>query len=881
MKDILLKGTDEVKRIYAEYYLAYCALNLENADGPELITAFATQYPSHAKATKAYFNLGLNAFERENYEASSNYLRKANLSLLNSSEISEAYFKIAYSDLELGSITQAINYFDLAKREGSPYYYDAYYYSGYIAFEKENYDKALVDLRQAAESEKYQYKVPVMITGAYFKQERYDEVLAYANNFKDYEAELKRTENIYQIYQMAVEAGYQTKKWQDAVDFYALYRNTSRQLITETTLFRFGYSHFKLGNTEPAIESFKRVALKQDSLAQYASYYLGQLYVEQDNLLFASSAFDQAAKLNYNANIKEEASFNYAKVSYQSKKYTLAILGLDRFIKNYPTSSYIPEATNLLSEAFLNTNDFARAITFIERLETKSPRIQEAYQKVTFYKATEFFNVSQYDKAVQLLDKSLTYTPDKNLQTAALFWKGEAHATMIRYPEAIIAYQKVFETRNTNSEYYLKANYGLGYAYYNIRNYSNARIYLKRYVDALENQENRLNYDDAILRLADCYYVDKEYATAISYYNRAIENNNPNIDYAYFQKGVVRDFQNRSADAIEALEVVIDQYFNSIYFDDAIYKKAQIQLQSREYGASIVGFTRIIEQLPQSLFIPYAYESRALAHFNLNELDQAEQDYKKILDSYITSNAANSALLGLQNTFKLNNKDLEFESYLTRYKEAHPENQTLENIELESARNLYFSQNYEAAIGAFEAYEKNYPESPLRHQAKFYTAESYYRLKNTERALSIYLELDRKSEVNNIDVVYQRIGELQLESGNFQEAANYYIKLEDIARSKRQENDAWLGLLESYYKLSDYDNMRICARNIIDKSNLSVDANNRAQLYLAKAAYAEGDYDLAIDELLTTVNISSDVYGAEAQYLLGLVFIGRNSIGNH
>ena len=29
----LLKGTDEVKRIYAEYYLAYCALNLENADG--------------------------------------------------------------------------------------------------------------------------------------------------------------------------------------------------------------------------------------------------------------------------------------------------------------------------------------------------------------------------------------------------------------------------------------------------------------------------------------------------------------------------------------------------------------------------------------------------------------------------------------------------------------------------------------------------------------------------------------------------------------------------------------------------------------------------------------------------------------------------------
>lgn len=66
--------------------------------------------------------------------------------------------------------------------------------------------------------------------------------------------------------------------------------------------------------------------------------------------------------------------------------------------------------------------------------------------------------------------------------------------------------------------------------------------------------------------------------------------------------------------------------------------------------------------------------------------------------------------------------------------------------------------------------------------------------------------------------------------------------------------------------------MRVYARNIIDKANISADANNRAQLYLAKAAYAEGNLDLAIDELLTAVNTSTDEYGAEAQYLLGKIF---------
>lgn len=865
-------GEDKVKKIDAEYYLAFCALSLENEDGAELIADFVKNHPSHPKAAKAYYNLGVNAFERADYRAASDYLKKADIALLSEDEISEAYFKIAYSDFELGMIEQASEYFDLAKRQGSPFIADAYYYSGYIAYQQGDYDKALVDFRRAENDTDYKDKVPVMIAGAYFKQDRFGEVLSYAAGFKNTEEHLNKTESVYQIYLMAAEAGFFTERYAEATEYFKLFRSTSSENITEATLFRYGYSEFKLGNSEPAIESFKRVALKQDTMSQYASYYLGQLYVEEDNMLFASSAFDQASKLPFNKTIQEEASFLYAKVNIQAKKFTLAILALDRFIKNFPRSSYVPEANNLLSEAFLNTNDFQRAITFIERLEEKSVRIQQAYQKVTFYKGTEFYNSAQYDKAVQLFDKSLQYPSDKDLQTAALFWKAESLATMVSYPKAIETYQKVFQTRNTNSEYYLKANYGLGYAYYNTREYAQARVYLKRYIDALENAENKLNYNDAILRLADCYYVDKEYATAIAYYDRAIETNNPNIDYAYFQKGVVRDFQERSDDAIAALDVVINDYSGSIYYDDAIYKKAQIQLEAREYRASIFGFTRIIERLPQSLFVPYAYESRALAYFNLNELEEAEKDYKYIIDQYVTSKVANSALLGLQNTLRLNDKDIEFDQYLSRYKQANPENEDLVNIELESAKNLYFSQNYEAAIGAFEGYERNYPESPLRDQAKFYRAESQFKLGNRTEALTLYYELDRENRVDNMDVVFQRIGELQLAVGDYQEAANYYAKLEGIARSKRQENDAWLGLLESYFRLSQFDKMRVYARNIIDKSNISADANNRAQLYLAKASYSEGNFDEAIDELLTTVNTSNDEYGAEAQYLLGKIF---------
>ncbi len=868
----LNRGNDEIKKADAEYYVAYCALNLDNPDGTQLISDFVAKRPNHPKAAKAYYNLGINAFESKDWQTANKYLKLANTNVLNDDERSETNFKIAYSAFSLNKKQESIEYFDLAKRQNSPYYADANYYSGFLAYSDENYDKVLVDLKRAEESDKYKFRVPIMITSAYFKQKRYGEVLTYAGNFKDIATESKRMDYLYQIYQLAAEAAYTQERFEEAIEFYELYRQIAGKSITDETLYRMGYSNFVLGNVEKAIEDFKRVALKDDTIAQLSSYYLGQLYVEQENYLFATSAFDKASKLPFNPTIQEESAFNFAKVNFEAKKYSQAIISLDRFIKQFPTSTYIPEANNLLSEAFLNTNDFQRAIVFIERINNKTDRIKEAYQKVTFYKGTEYFNTGKYQTAIQLFDKSLTYRIDKNLETGALFWKAEAQATSRAYAGAINSYQKVFETRNRNSEYYVKANYGIGYAYYNTQDYSRARVYLKRYVDALQNAQNRLNYDDAILRLADCYYVDKEYATAISYYQRAIDNTNPNVDYAYFQKGVVRDFQDKSSEAIQALDVVINRYSRSRYYDDAIYKKAQIQLESNAYRESIIGFTRVIEKLQQSPFIPYAYESRALAYFNLNELDKAEEDYKTIIDNYVTSKVANSALLGLQNTLKLNNKVLEFDQYLAKYRGANPDNQSLETIELEAAKNKYYSQEYSAAIGAFEDYEKNYAQSPLKHQAKFFRAESYYRLEDTDKALELYYELDRESQINDMDVVFQRIGQLQLKTGDFQEAANYFSKLESIARSKRQENDAWIGLLEAYFKLGDYANMRTYADYILTKGNISQDATNRAQLYKAKAAYSEGNFDEAIDQLLTTINSAKNQYGAEAQYLLGQIF---------
>lgn len=869
----LKEGKDEIKRVDAEYYVAFCALNLDNADGAQLIAEFVKKRPDHPKAAKAYFNLGVVSFKNKDYANTVKYLKLVNANLLTAAEKVEANFKIGYASYNLSRFDEAAKYFDLSKRNESPYYADANFYSGYLAYAKADYDKALVDFKRAEATAKYKYKVPVMIVSCYYKQQRYGELTQYASAFKNVQVESRRVDYLFQVYQLAAESYYQQSQWPEAVEYFGLYEQLAAQSATQEMLYRIGYANFMAGNKEAAIDNFKKVALNTDTLSQYASYYLGQLYVGDENFIFAVSAFNKAATLEFNKEIQEEAAFNLAKVNFESGKYSQAIIALDKFMKQYPTSDYVPEANNLISEAFLNTNDYARAITFIEKIPNKSDRIMEAYQKVTFYKGTEFYNAAKYFEAVKLFDKSLQYPQDRNLQTAANFWKGESYATSRAYGMAVQSYQAVFQSRNRSSEYYLKSNYGIAYAYYNDQDYRNARIYFKRYVDALQNATEKQNYNDAILRLADCYYVEKEYATAISYYQRAIDNSNPQTDYAYFQKGVVRDFQDRTDQAIEELDVVINRHSSSRYYDDAVYKKAQIQLENQRYREAIQGFNRIIDRLNQSPFVPYAYEGRAQAYFNLEDYERSIADYKLILDQYIASQqVANSALLGLQDVLKLQGRAIEFGPYLERFQNAHPENDQLESIEFKAAQSYYNDGKYNRAIGAFEDYEKKYPESGKTPEAKFFRAESYFRLNDITRALELYYEVYQERKISRMDQVYERIGELQLQAGDFKEATNFYVKLEESSKNSRQENTAWLGLLEGYFKLAEYNRMRGYAKKIIDRGNVSPTASEKAQLYLGLAAYAEGDFDEAIDEFLTTVNTSTNEYGAQALYTLGQIF---------
>jgi tetratricopeptide (TPR) repeat protein len=862
-------GRQQLQQTEAKYYIALSALHLYNDDAESLTENFIRHHSNHPKAVLAYYELGRFYYNDKKYNKAATYFEKINTAQLTQDQRQEVDFNLAYTYFSNKQFDKALERFNRLKRTDNRYTFASSYYAGYIYFTKNEYDQAIYDLQRAEKNEAYEQIVPSLIANIYYRQGQYDKLISYADEVK----KSKGTRNRDELALLTAEAFYKKGRYDRAAELFEAYGQGRK--LDEPLQYRLGYAQYRSGQPEKAINTFKGVAAGQDSLAQYASYYLGKLYVQEENKPFAQTALKKAAGMSFNSHIAEESNYELAKISYNLGNYQEAAEQLRAFNNQYGTSKYKKEANELLSKSLLNSNDYEQAISYIEKLDNKSPGIREAYQEVTFLKGTEQFNDAKFYQSVQLFKKSLAYPQNKELVVKANYWMGEAYSIGKKWEEAINSYAAVFRNANPSNEFHLASRYGIGYAYYNTQQYDRALTHFKEYLE--RGGKDAKFYNDAVLRLADSYYTNKIYSNAVAQYEKAIRENNPEQDYAHFQLGLVYSITDRNAQAIETWNTLLNKYARSPYTDDALFNKAQLQLEMGQYADALRNFNLLQQQQPTSPFIPFALRSKGIAYFNQQEYEQAARSYKQILNDYASHQTANSALIGLQEVLALQGKTDEFDQYLAIYKQANPSDKALENVEFEAVKTIYFSQQYEKAIQNLKQYIQNYPEGSNIAEANFYLAESYYRLNRIEEALPFYVELAERDKGSLKQRAIQRVAELQYKGKNYEQAIAYYRQLAQTASNKRQQSDAWTGLMEAFFMQNQYDSTRYYANQLTERAGASANVVNRALLYKGKAAFAKKNYPEAANFFEQTVSAAVDENGAEAKYMLGLI---QNKQGN-
>lgn len=857
----------DVRRPEAMYLKSFCALNLYHQDAERQVEAFIREYPVHPRASTAYFDMGSFFYQQKNYAKAQRYFEKTDFRALSSEQATTGRFRYGYSLFAQKKLKDALVPFSAIKAQGGAYGPASSYYAGFIEYAEGDYTNALIDLKRAEENDSYKPVVPFLVASTLYRLNNSDELLAYGKSVLSRESLNNREE----IALLMAEAYYRKGEYSSALEGYRAYAEGKEENADKGVLLRAGHSAYQLKNNTDAIRYLRLAATSPDSTGYYASYYLGAAYLLQQQKPLAFTAFENARRYVKDRRMAEESSFQYAKIAYDLGKPDLSITEFEKFLKAYPASPYVNEVKELLSQAYINANNVNKAIEYIEALPKRSPAVDRAYQKATYLKGTEYFNKDDYANALTFFTKSLQYPIDPVYTAEANFWSGEVHALNRNWSEAAKAYQEVLTVGEAVPlELQMRNRYGLGYAFFNQRVYDRALFNFKEFVN--KSGAANPNYADGVLRLADCHYVTKAYTEAIPVYRRVIQLKSPDSDYGYLQLGVILGIERRYAEATQELDQVLKLFPKSPYAEEALFQRGQLDFEQGKYGVAAAEYGRIIANGQPSRFTPYAYKRRADSYYNLKDYNQTANDYIALIDKFPTHPVTHEVLVPLQEALALAGRSGEFDPYLQKYKQANPGAKGVESVEFEAAKNQYFNQDYQKAINSLGTYLINYPESPRVSEARYYQAESYYRLKDFSKALEIFNSIAGDNSFSLASRVTARQAELEYRAGRYEQAISYFRRMYRLAVNKKDIYNASNGLMESFFFTGQYDSSAFYAQKILEKGNVNAGAENKASLWLGKIAMARGDFDSAKDEFVNTVNGARDEYGAEAKYLLGELF---------
>lgn len=862
LSDYLLNNRQPEQAGQARYYIASSAHRAGDRDAKRLLEQFIAMTPNHRLAGRASFELGVIQFKAGKTAASVPLLQAATPALLSEKEKLTRNFYLGYGYYQQHKNERAVSYLErVMEAPDTVYRNDAAYYLGILAVQQQQFDRAKKYFLVAEEAEKYEAVIAPYLCQMYYQQGKYDELLAFANAKPERMASPA-------VKLLTGEAQFILGNFTPALQRYQEY--TATQSPNRNLLYRMGYAAYAVEANAQAEEWFQQVAGKQDTIGIYAAYYLGILYVKDNQLKFAANAFqDVLASDQAIQPITSEATYQLGKVYLADGRFNEAIQAFNAYQQQGTNANRTTEIQELLSEALLKTANYQRALVVLEKSGLPTAKLRNAYQQVSYLRGTELFNAGQYEPAIEWFKKSIQYGNNDTLPYRARYWLAEAQIATGRPEEALNHYNQVLSGPFIEEK--RKALYGKGYVYFNRQQYVDALNLFRKFTDDPEARQLNV-YEDATLRLADCYYALKNYREAVNIYNSVINRNSPEADYAMYQKGVVLGLMDRRQEAIRVLTKCIEQFPESTYRNDAYFHRGQVQFEAGNNEAAIRYFTEFLEKFSSGQLPGYALIKRAQAHSNLDQNEKALADYRALIDRYPKHEAANSALQGIQQaSASLNRGSDLFEKYLAKYELANPNAENLAGLRYNAARNLYFNQQYEQAIESFQQYQANHPQSPDAREADFYIAESFYQLNDSARALNYYRKVYQSGQTNRKNRVLQRLAELSEGENLRNDAIRFYTQLASEARNQREQNLAWNGLLTNYYARQDFDSAYLYARNLAASNVASSEAGITGNLYRGRIAYERNNRAEAREAFQAVLEVTNAIQAAEAQFMLGRI----------
>ncbi len=873
MFDLYLSRLPEKQNLKAEnatYYAASCAVKMNETDALVRLSRFISHYPESVWLPAVKFSMGVSYFNNRRYSQALKVFNDLLEVNLNAQQRLEYAYKKGYCLLKRNKTDEAMAFFQEVMGTDSPYAAPAAYYYGYTQYELGNYDGALKAFSLIKDDPRFRQTIPIYLMYIYYQQTAYNKVVELGEKYlPSVKYRLKPVMN-----RLIANSLYELNDYAGALPYFMAYEKPARNSIKPDEAYRLGYTYFKNQKYTEAGYDFQQATGAGDQVAQDAWYYLGQCYLKTAQPVAAQNAFVSAYKMNKTNETGVQSLLAYARVSIRQKgdRNRNAIAMVQDFINNDGVSlQWRSEAAALLAQLYVNTHNNLAAISSIERSGVRQKSLQEAYQKLAFTQASDFYNQRNFVRALTYFKKAGRYSSDPEIHLKSLYWEANSYYQLRQYSRATQACKIFLTSRGaTRSDLYVPAYYDLAYSYFKQKNYPQAISWFKRFLN--RRYRNPSMTADAQLRIADSYTLMEKYALAHPWYQKVIASGGRNAGYALYEEAFCYGAQTQFGKKIKVLQQLVQQYPDSPYYTRAVYDIASTYTSTlNNPREGIAYFQRIVKEKPRSSYARMAKVKIGLLYYKNNQYDRAIKELKEVIAAYPASGEARVALSTLESIYKDKGDPAAYFAYARTLNFVQISKNQEDSLTFSVGEDAYLAGNCSRTEAALHSYLRQFPGGGFVLKSWHYLAECYARQKDTISALTYYEKIIAWPENDYSLPSLVKAARMEYARRNYAKAAVFYQKVQPLAEEPSLKLESLDGQMRANFLSANLSRAAKAAGELIRMPDVSEDQTVYAHYVLAKAAWKTGNLTTSQREFGITDKLSKGKRGAESKYYLALI----------
>lgn len=844
-------------------YKVLCAIALDRGNVLGLAKVFEDNYPNAPEIPTVRFTLATHFFDKGDYRTAYSVFKTIEKSHLYKVQELEYYFKYSYCNMRVGNYKEAAAGFKkIIDSEVSSYTIPSIYHLGYVYYLEQNFKESYPLFEKAAKDSRFKDIASYYAVESKFMLKDHDYVIKHGPGIID-----KLENDIQANLARIISESYFAKNVPSlAQQYFDRFTQFNKQLSRKDHYFS-GILSYSLKSYISAIASFEHVLGETDSLAQNAYYFTANCYLMTKNKLAALSAFKQAADCDFDKVIKEDAFFNYAKLSFDLNS---DISQFAKYQEMYPQSGKDDEINSYMAASFLLGKDYNSAVKALTKIKKLSPESSANLQKAAFFRAIQLIENKGYRAAIPMLQISLDNNRDNEMLAAvAKYWLAECYFRDEQYPQAISVNDELISSGDfRGAKEYPILLYNLAYSYFKNGDFGKAQEWFSNYLNIPLKAKSFEK--DARVRLGDSYFMQNDYTNAAAEYETVYTKYYTSDDlYPAYQSAVSYGLLGDDAKKIAILKRVTKENRNAPLYSQSLYELGRTYVQRGDDANASECFYTLLGRNSDSTYFAKSHLELAMISANNSRFDKALEHYKTVIEGYPLSSEAQDALTGMESLCQSVNKPDIFLEYidhlgLSNIKSADEK----ELMRFSAAEQLFLSGKYSAAMNALQSFVKTYPRGAKSAQAYFYLAQALKATGRKEAAADAYLQVMRMGEGDFSQSATNQYAQISYELGHYGKAVEAYQTLSNIAKSDEMKIEAYRGRMESYFSDKQYESALKDAMRLINYQGVSPDLLRRARFVMAKSYLVQGDRELAKPLFDALSAVTDDEIGAESAYIL-------------